>query len=353
MEHIARDLGENPLDFRMGYLAKQNDRTSTNGLYRDPIIMPDLIDKAMAMSDYKTKWKKYEKSDAFKGIGMSFFLHGCGFTGSGEAETIKAKVKLKKTADEQVHILVAAVDMGQGIKTTLPKLVADILEIPMAQVTFDFPDTDAVPDSGPTVASRTIMIVGGLVARAARQLKRTWVKNKTQIVEERYRPPEYIKWDDETFQGDAYPAYSWGVHVCEVEVDPRTFEVMLKGLWGAYDMGRAIDERIVHGQVDGGFLQGIAYGYMEVMDHHDGVIAQSNFTDYMIPTFEDVCPIETAIIDNPYPLGPYGAKGMGELPLIGGAPAVAKAIGQAIKKRVKTIPVTPELIMELMDDGND
>ncbi len=353
MGHIAKELGTDPLDFRMRYLAEQNDRTSTNGVYRDPIILPGLIEKAMEMSDYKKKRKLYAKKDLLKGIGMSFFLHGCGFTGSGEAKTIKAQVKLKKTKDGHVHILVASVDMGQGVKTTFPKLIADILEIPIDQVSFDFPDTDKVPDSGPTVASRTMMIVGGLLARAAKELKQNWSDGDEQIVTERYRPPEYIEWDDETFKGDAYPAYSWGVQISEVAVDPNTFEVTLEGLWGAYDMGRAIDERIVTGQVEGGFLQGVAYGYMEAMDHDEGKIAQSNLTDYMIPTFEDICPIKTAIIDNPYQLGPYGAKGVGELPLIGGAPAVAKAIEQAIKKRVHKIPVTPEYIMELMDNAKN
>ena len=353
MEHIAKELGKDPLEYRMNYLAKQDDLTSTNGVFRDPVILPELINKVMHMSDYRKKWKMYEKKDVFKGIGMSFFLHGCGFTGSGEAHTIKARVKLKKTKKGLVYILVAAVDMGQGVKTTFPKLVADILGIPMDDVIFDFPDTDDVPDSGPTVASRTMMIVGGLLARAAKKLKQNWTDGDEQIVTERYRHPKHIKWDDNTFQGDAYPAYSWGVQVCEVDVNPYTFEVTLQGMWGAYDLGKAIDERIVIGQIEGGFIQGVSYGYMENMNHDEGKIAQSNLTDYMIPTFEDICPIQTTIIDNPYQFGPYGAKGVGELPLIGGAPAVAKAIEQAIRKKVHEIPVTPEYIMELMDNAKN
>ena len=151
-------------------------------------------------------------------------------------------------------------------------------------------------------------------------------------------------------KGDAYPAYSWGVVVSEVEVDPYTYQVDLKGLWSVYDIGKAIDERIVIGQIEGGLLQGVAYGMLEVMDCIDGKIQQKNVTDYIIPTAGDAVFMEAVIMDNPYPLGPYGAKGAGELPLVGGAPAVALAIENAIGKRVEKIPVTPEYIMELMKD---
>ena len=279
---------------------------------------------------------------------MSWFLHGCGFTGSGEAEHIKALVKLAKGEDDKVNILIAAVDMGQGVQTTMKKIVSQILEIPLEQIIYNNPDTDLVPDSGPTVASRTIMIVGGLIARAAKQLKEKWVDGEALTVSERYKQPEYIKWDEKTFIGDAYPAYSWGINVVEVEISPITYQVTLKGIWSVYDVGKAIDERIIMGQADGGVLQGVAYGYLEVMKNENGRVKQKTVTDYIIPTTGDIPPMETILMDNPYPLGPYGAKGAGELTLDGGAPAVALAIENAINKTVTKIPVTPEYIMELM-----
>ena len=351
IHHIAKEIGMDPLKLRQSYLAKQGDATSTRGTFRDPIIMNDMIQKAMEMSEYKKKIKAYEGQDNYKGIGMSWFLHGCGFTGSGEAEHIKALVKLDKGSDDKVAILIAAVDMGQGIQTTMKKIVAQILDIPLEQVIYNKPDTDLVPDSGPTVASRTIMVVGGLVARAALQLKENWVAGEAIIVSERYQQPEYIKWDEDNFIGDAYPAYSWGVTIVEVEVCPVTYQVSLTGIWSVYDVGKAIDERIVIGQADGGVLQGVGYGYLEVMKQENGKIKHKNVTDYIIPTTEDVPPMETFLIDNPYPLGPYGAKGAGELTLIGGAPAVALAIENAIDKKITKIPVTPEYIMELMKNG--
>ncbi len=351
IHHIAKELDIDPLELRLKYLAKQGDATSTRGKFRDPIIMNDMIKKAMEMSDYKNKVKAYEEEGTYKGIGMSWFLHGCGFTGSGEADHIKALVKLEKGADDKVTILIAAVDMGQGIQTTMKKIVSHILNIPLDQIIYNKPDTDLVPDSGPTVASRTIMIVGGLVARAAKQLKEKWEDGKQIVVSERYKQPEYIKWDEDNFIGDAYPAYSWGVNIVEVEVCPVTYQVTLVGIWSVYDVGKAIDERIVMGQADGGILQGVGYGYLEVMRNENGRIVHKNVTDYIIPTTGDTPPMETFLIDNPYPLGPYGAKGAGELTLVGGAPAVALAIENAINKKVTRIPVTPEYIMELMKNG--
>jgi len=353
MHHIAKEINVEPVGFRLKYLAKQNDKTSTRGTYNDPIIMNEMIEKVMEISDYKRKKIEFAKEGVHKGIGMSWFLHGCGFTGSGESEHINALVKLRKDKDDKVYILIAAVDMGQGVRTTMIKIVSQVLGIPREQVIYELPDTDFVPDSGPTVASRTIMIVGGLIARAAKQLKEKWIDGEELVVSERYKQPEYIKWDESTFTGDAYPAYSWGVNVVEVDVCPLTYQVTLNNVWSVYDVGKAIDERIIMGQADGGVMQGIAYGYLEVMTAKDGRIQQKNVTDYIIPTSVDAPPFETHLIDNPFALGPYGAKGAGELTLEGGAPAVALAIEDAIGLKINKIPVTPEYIMELIKNGKN
>lgn len=361
IQHIAKSLEMDPLALRKKYLAKQGDTTSTGGTFRDKTIMPDMIKKAMDISDYESKTLDYKtlidqgsqtkgflQEECYKGIGMSWFLHGCGFTGSGEQKHIKAKVQLKKDAEDRVHILIASVDMGQGVKTTMRKLVSHTLEIPIEQVVLDNPDTDFVPDSGPTVASRTMMIVGGLLLEATEKLKEEWIDGEDQLVETNYKQPDYVKWDDETLTGDAYPAYSWGVHIVEVEVSKVTYQVKLTGAWAVYDVGKAIDERIIFGQADGGMMQGIGYGMLELMEHKGGKIQQRNVTDYIIPTALDSVPIENHLMDNPFALGPYGAKGAGELTLIGGAPAVALAIENAIGKKIHKIPVTPEYIMEVM-----
>ena len=353
MNHLAKDLGLDPFEFRLNHLVKQGDLTSTSGIFRDPIIMKDMIAKAAEISDYHNKTKEYAKPGVYKGIGMSWFLHGCGFTGDGESTHIKAKVRLVKDEQDYVRLHIAAVDMGQGAKTSLKRIVAMTLGIDNEKVIFDYPDTDLAPDSGPTVASRTVMIVGGLLARATQNLKDNWKKGERQEIIEHYKQPDYIEWDESKLRGDAYPAYSWGVNVVEVEVSPISYEVELKGIWSVYDVGKAIDERMLVGQADGGITQGVAYGYLEVMRHENGKLKQKNLTDYIIPTSMDMPPMETVIMDNPFAYGPYGAKGAGELTLVGGAPAVALAIENAIKRRINRIPATPEHIMELLNNEQD
>jgi CO/xanthine dehydrogenase Mo-binding subunit len=353
INHVAKDLNVDPFIYRLNHLAKQGDSTSTNGIFRDPILMKDMIAKGVEISKYHDKINQYNKPGIYKGIGMSLFLHGCGFTGDGESTHINSRVKLIKDEKDIVYVYVAAVDMGQGSNTTLKRIVAKTLNIPNEQVVFDYPDTDFVPDSGPTVASRTIMIVGGLLAKAAHRLKKEWIKGKHIEIIENYEQPSFIEWNEETMCGDAYPAYSWGVNIVEVEVSPITYQVTIKGIWSVYDIGTAIDERIVIGQADGGIAQGIAYGYLEVMEHKGGKIQQKNLTDYIIPTSVDMGPSQTYLFENPFKFGPFGAKGVGELSLVGGAPAVALAIENAIGRKINKIPVTPEYIMELMKNEED
>ena len=353
IHHIAKELGVDPLELRMKHLAKQGDVTTNSGHFHDPIILPELINKAMEMSDYKRKIKEYSKPGCLKGIGMSLFLHGCGFTGSGESDIIKGKVKLIKDENDHVYCYASSVDMGQGCRTTLKKIVAKNLGLPDEQVTMDGPDTDTAPDSGPTAASRTIIINGFLMEKAAKNLKKIWKSGVRQEHIEPYVGPSYIHWDEEKMQGDAYPSYSWGVNVVEVEVDPITYQVNVKHTWSTYDVGRVVDERIAVGQADGGLLQALGYGYLENMRCENGKFRQRSLSDYIVPTAVDAPKMDTAFIDNPFIYGANGAKGMGELTLVGGAPAVALAIENAIGKKITKIPATPEYLMEVLNDDKD
>lgn len=349
INHIAKELGVDVLSLKRKYIAKQGDITTNSGTFHDPIILNQLIDKAVEMSDYERKIKEYSKPGCNKGIGLTVFLHGCGFTGSGESDIIKGKVKLIKDESDHVYVYASSVDMGQGNKTTLKRIVAKNLGIPDEQVTFDSPDTDVIPDSGPTAASRTIIIVGFLMEKAAKNLKKIWKSGVRQEHVEPYVGPAYIHWDEETMHGDAYPSYSWGVNVVEVEFDPISYQIHVLHTWSTYDVGRVVDERIAVGQADGGLLQGLGYGYLEHMGIKDGKFRNRTLSDYIIPTFEDAPKMETAFIDNPFIYGADGAKGMGELTLVGGAPAIALAIENAIGHKINKIPATPEYIMEVLN----
>jgi len=351
MGHLSKLANIDPLEYKRKYLVKQGDPTITKGKFRDPILMEAMIQDLLNATQYKKKKGEFhrfnQQNQRFKkGIGTSLFLHGCGFTGSGERDHIKATVKLVKSKDGKVSLKISNSDMGQGILTTLSKIVAKELNLPYEQILYPYPDTKEVPDSGPTVASRTTMIVGKLLERAAKKLKDQWQIGVEQEVIEHYVHREMIPWDEKTFTGDAYPAYSWGVNFVEVEVDTLTGNVKLERVYGNYEVGKVIDDRIMKGQIDGGLAQGLAFGYLEKMTSKQGRIQQKSISDYGPPTSLDVVPIESKVFDNPYADGPYGAKGAGELTLIGGAPAVQAAIEDALQTSFRQIPITPEVIIE-------
>ncbi|MGH0053613.1 MAG: xanthine dehydrogenase family protein molybdopterin-binding subunit, partial [Sphaerochaetaceae bacterium] len=319
MEHIAKDVGEEPLAFKKRHLVRQGDATSTSGKYHFPVPLPTMIDEVEKMSDFSKKRREYAKVQQgryHKGIGISLWYHGAGFTGSGERDIIKAVTRLHKFPDGRVEILASQSEIGQGIKTTLCKIVANELNIPIEQVIYENPDTDRVPDSGPTVASRSLMTVGELLRRAAIRLRSEWESGEDQVVDERFREPEFvIPFYIEKFQGDAYPTYAWAVCAVEVQVDTLTGVNEVTGTWASFDVGTPIDMNIVVGQMEGGLMQGIGYSSMEQMaTNAKGRIRNNSYSDYIIPTSMDVPVMQVHMHVEEYPDGPYGAKGAGERP---------------------------------------
>ena len=355
MDHIAKDLGEDSLEFKEKHLVKQGDKTSTSGIYHFPVPLPDMIEEVNAACDFRRKHKEYAlpQTGRFRrGIGMSLYFHGAGFTGSGERDIIKAVCRLAKHADGTVEILAANGEIGQGLRTTFPKIVAKELGLPLKKVCFEHPDTARVPDSGPTVASRSLMIVGELLRRCAVRLRETWVDGEEQMVEEHFKEPDFmIPFYLDKFQGDAYPTYAWGVNAIEVEVDTYTGLTKILGAYGSFDVGTPMDEGIVMGQMEGGFLQGIGYASMESMDYDSrGRIRNNSFSDYLIPTAADVPNLTCMLHVEKYPDGPYGAKGAGELPLVGAPGAYVEAMEQALggSVRLHHAPFTPEDTMKVI-----
>ena len=263
---------------------------------------------------------------------MSMYFHGAGFTGSGERDLIKAVAKLRKYKDGTVEVLASNGEIGQGVRTTFPKIVANELNLPLDKVYYDHPDTARVPDSGPTVASRSLMVVGELLRRAAIKLREQWVDGEEQEVEERFKEPDFlIPFYIDKFEGDAYPTYAWAVNAIELEIDTHTGIAKVLGAYGNFDVGTPIDYNVVMGQMEGGFLQGIGYASIEKMDYDaKGRIRNNSFSDYLIPTTKDVPNLKCMLHVEKYPNGPYGAKGAGELPLVGGPGAYLEAVEQAL-----------------------
>jgi len=344
MSQLARYLKKDPVDFRADYFVHKGEMTSTKGIFNEEIYLEKMMERLLENTNYRN-----QKREDHVGYGFAFIPHGGGFTGDGEAVHIKAEVHLKKMKDK-IHILVSNVEMGQGAITALSKIVASVLDIDMADVIYTIPDTFHVPDSGPTVASRTTMVVGGLLYKAAEKMKSRMHEEEVLIIEH-FKQPDYIQWNQEKLEGNAYMAYSWSALMARVEVDQLTYEVKCTDIYGVYDVGLPIDEKLLLGQVQGGVIQGLGYGLLENMTSENGQIQHHSFSNYVIPTCVDVPKIHTDWIINKFLDGPFGAKSVGELTLVGVAPAVAAAVEDAIAKEMYSIPVLPEKILEALNEN--
>ncbi len=345
LDHLARHLGVDPLEFKMQYIAKRGDETTTNGHIIEEVKLPEMLEVVTREADYWRKAKEY-KPGCGRGIGIAMYNHGGAFTGNGEQAIIKAHARLVKTGD-RVSIQVGSTEMGQGFKTSLRKICAATLGVSIDQIEYLDPDTSKVVDSGPTAASRSTMVVGRLVERAAQEMKARWDEGDF-TTEVEYEHPDGYPWDQDTFRGDAYLGYGWGVACVEVEVDRLTNEVKTVGIWSSHEIGKAIDELIVHGQINGGILQSLGYGAMEKLEVKNGHFKQKSMSDYVIPTSMDFPKQFYHIQENPYPWGPYGAKGMGELVFNGASAAYVDAVERALNTRFTSIPIPPEDIEEAM-----
>lgn len=347
MDNIAKKINVDPIELKKKYFVKQNDPTITGGIFHDNIILPKMLDLALKESDYERKSKEY-KNSMYKGIGISCFLHGCAFTGSGERDIIKAKLKLKKKGNK-VTILTSNTEIGQGLHTTFRKISSYNLNIPLEDIDIAEYDTDIVPNTGPTVASRSVMIVGYLIQEASKKLKERWNESDEIEITEYYKHPTHlVDWDTNTLRGDAYPSYGLGINVVEVEIDKYTLEVKIVGVWAVFDCGYPIDEKIVEGQIKGGVAQALGWGALEKIVNKDGKFLQVKMSDYMIPTSLDLPEIKTYIMCEPYQYGPLGAKGIGEITFDGAASAYASAMENALKHHFTSIPILPENIAEVL-----
>ncbi|MQA29887.1 MAG: molybdopterin-dependent oxidoreductase, partial [Luteitalea sp.] len=171
------------------------------------------------------------------------------------------------------------------------------------------------------------------------------------VVTSRYERPPAIAWDDTSYQGDAYETYGWACDVVEVEVDPVTWQVKPIAFTTVHEIGRAIHPVLARGQIEGGSSQGLGYALLEEVVMREGRMANCQLTNYLIPTTLDTPPMDVVILENPFSGGPFGAKGVGEMPIDGPAPAAINALRHA-GFDVREIPATPERVMAAAPAGD-
>jgi CO/xanthine dehydrogenase Mo-binding subunit len=349
MDKAARAEGVAPWEFRDRLALRAGDTTATGQLLNASVGTDDVIRaiREVAGPPPERDGTNRHGAPVKRGRGYAFYFHGAGFTGSGE-QRLAGRATVVARTDGYFDVLASSTDMGQGAITIFTQIAADALGVPPSRVRVPDPATDEVPDSGPTVASRTCMVVGSLVERAARTLRiRLEALGDAARPEElsetvQYEPPPGIHWDDTTYTGQAYPCYGWAGCMVDVEVDLDTREVALTRCVHAVDVGKAINPVIVKGQIEGGTVQALGWAVLESIVYKDGKVANANMTNCIVPTFADIPELETIIVECPYPFGPSGAKGVGEIPMDGPAAAVANALEDALGVPFDRIPVLPE-----------
>ena len=350
MDVIADRLGIDPLRLRERNALRPGDTTATGQKVGKDCSALQVLREAARRTSFSKKRKAFKGSN--RGIGLSLFFHGSGFTGGGEVK-LASKASLALT-ERGVQIRVASTEIGQGTRTMHAQIVAETLGIPYDQVDVSIVDTATVPDSGPTVASRTCMIVGRLLERRAEEMRGRLGRNTPAayfkkhggfVVTKQYEKPPGLEWDDETYRGDAYGSYGWACDVVEVEVDPITYQATPVAFTTVHEIGCAIHPMLAAGQIEGGSSQGLGYALLEEVVMRGGKMANAQLTNYIIPTTLDTPPMTIKILEQPYKHGPFGAKGVGEMPIDGPAPAVVNALRHA-GVVVSEIPATPERIMK-------
>lgn len=393
MDAVARELSLDPAEVRQRNVLKPGNTLPCGQQLRHPGAAL-VLQRALEISGYQEKrlMPRRVASGRLRGMGVSLYLHGGGFTGSGE-ENIAGRIRLEASRKGILTIRSSSVEMGQGVSTIFAMIVGDILGVPYERVRYGTPDTWEVPDSGPTVASRTTMMVGKILQQACEglgedllrkgrtlfsepqirwenreylfpqgeslsfleMLERVFALSEEELLswESAYNPIPGKGWDDATCQGDAYKDYSWGANVLEIEVDEDTLEITPCRLTSVIDVGTPLHPLLAAGQVEGGALQSLGYGYMEDVGYREGKYTKYRMATYSIPTTLDVPAMKVSFDGIPFEYGPWGAKGLGELPMNGGAPALAGAVEDALGIVPRDLPLTPQELFRLLAEKGE
>lgn len=395
IDRLAAKLGMDPLEFREKNLLQVGDETTFGQILDHSVGMIETVKQAKEKSEWIENWKPAPqikeiheeiKRGKFlkRGIGTSTIFYGLGLGSAGKPlSRTGAYVQLEP--DGSVIFSVGTTEIGQGMITVLSQIVAEELGIDYNKVRMTPVDTSRVPDSGPTVASRSTTFSGRALQNACKQIKELMFKTVEPVVESSashltldgtniisesnskiipvekaiqimYQEREKVAaagWDvapptdfDNTKgQGNPYVTYAWCTNIVEVVVDVQTGTVNVENIWAAHDVGKAINPQTLEGQIEGGSLQGLGYGrFEEIIFSPKGEIISNNLGTFLVPTTKDTPKIHSIIIEDPWKEGPYGAKGFGEQPLMGIAPAITNAIYNAIGVRLNEIPATPERV---------
>ncbi|MHA1536730.1 MAG: molybdopterin-dependent oxidoreductase [Alphaproteobacteria bacterium] len=384
-DELAEKCGLDPLEFRLINAIGVGQQTATGQ------VLEASAGLGACLEALKPSWDKARKAaeafngeetnGAVRGVGLGCMWYGCGNTSMSNPSTMRVGID----ASGSLTLYNGAVDMGQGPNTIMVQICADALGLPAAQFSTIMGDTDLTADAGKSSASRQTLVSGraaqlagedlrGQILRLAnvgdgailelsegaitvregyamRRIELTAMQSDARgdvlTGEGTFDPPTEPL--DANMQGVPYATYGFGVQMAEIEVDEALGTVKVLRVVAVHDVGKAINPTQLEGQIEGGVAQGLGLALME--EFQPGVT--ENLHDYLIPTAGDVPPIETILIEDPEPLGPYGAKGIGEQSLIPTAPAIFAAIHHATGVRMRFAPATPHRVRAAILEARD
>jgi CO/xanthine dehydrogenase Mo-binding subunit len=389
MDEAAEKIGMDPVEFRLRNILKVGSTTATGQILPGSIGLEECITRIRAASDWDSRRRAGPGvGTKRRGTGMALTIHPEGLNGEADA----AIVWIEVTAEGRVIVKCSLTEYGQGIYTGFVRIVSNVLGTSPGRVSVISPDTDLVPDSGPTVASRSTVFGGKAMLIAAEKLRVKLAEVASEMLscpardlvfkgdsigqagheENRVGFDELVSecvrrgitlreegrafkplpaWDSRAGRGDLAPSYAFAAHVAEVEVDTETGKVDVVNYFAAHDSGAVVSREQYESQIVGGVAQGLGYALMEELILKDGIIRNKTFLDYHIPTAADIPNIKTIIVEAPDDFGPFGAKGVGEAGIEPVAGAVANAVYNALGFPIRRFPYTPERVSEAIDQS--
>jgi CO/xanthine dehydrogenase Mo-binding subunit len=391
MDRLAREVGLGPLEVRrLNALSDARPRFSSGELIERPARLTEVLDRVEAITAGTDVHTVVEAGERYRqGTGVALFIYGCNLHHGGQPlDRGGALVQLQ--SDGSVNVAIGVTEMGQGALAAARAIAAEALGAPETRIQVTEVDTALVPDSGPTVASRATLVAGNAICDAAAQLQLRlrplaaelldvdptrlrltadgyadpdgrripFADVAARLYQQRINPgalgwyrSEERDYDPNTGQGQAYMFYSFGAHVTRVRVDTWTGKVDVLKVHAVHDVGRAIHPPSLEGQVQGGVVQATGWATMEDLVLREGRLQNASLTDYLIPTAADAPEIAMSFIEDPEPLGPFGARGIGEPSFIPGGAAIASAVGNALGEPVSELPLTPERVLARLTRG--
>jgi len=356
MAKLAQALGMDPVEIRMKNVLREGSILSVGTPLPKGVSLPQVIERCALESGWTrsaTGWQRPSRAsgrDPHKKYGIGF---ACGFKNVGFSfgfpERCTARIELRgKTEVEEAIVYHAGADVGQGAHTVIIQMAAEALDVPIDKVRLVASDTATSGDSGSASASRLTFMAGNSIKGAAELARQRWKdEERPAVAEYTWFPPKTTPFDPQTGQSEPNFAYGYVAETVEVEVDTETGHVRVLRVWVADDVGRAINPKLVQGQIEGAIVQAQGYAIIENFQQKDGKVLTPYLSNYLIPTVLDVPQeVHSILIEQPDPLGPWGGRGMAEMPYLPFAPAVCAAVQDAIGIWLDEFPLTPDRVLK-------